>query len=1408
MPSVMIGDQTLGEQEIIITGIESTTAKYYIDNTDNKATICIMRTGEGGCLSGLTTTISISFEVIEIVEDNMLYAYSDDWSKISIFKVTDTSEITISGREFSFEGGTYNQYGIGFFFRTPIEELNPVLKIGAITLHDGAQVLPDGMTVNVKKSNDYAYAVKFSKETGTLNGLNYCVSAMLNDTQAQGININAYANDWSAISGETISVSGIGGTQYTLTEDVPSLSVSASITEMTMDFDLAQDCELDAISINENALVKDPEPAENCYVDPQAIAYYSEDNGHVQIVIKGGMGSIENINIDLALNLAGSGDPLVSTPEIDGEHLTVKDVQFVQNNVDGTCTYGVIFDLDEYYEFSKIVNSAGTEIASVKTTGVIDHTEYDMYTWTVSSGESYTILTVFQNPMPILSAIDDIEISEGQNASVPCVLTITDGSSNLPIYTDVPIRIEIYSDGQLLYAKDDTDRQFQIGSLNSPIYLRSLPAGEHTITVKATIQEDWGYDAIATQEFQCVVKASNTLDVEYLKTYGSTTDLLEYGFSATQVGGDLMDAIAFIDPVTGEVTVYGAASSGPVVWKDDGTNALTAMDAEIDRDYFSDSISATGELYDHSAVFMAIGGSSVEDLTAVNAYGQIYRYDSAEESWSLVAGSQNRAIPSGAAREYDTVAAVGGPNDVWYAFGSGQQRVSYHWDGSSWSKTTGYVVNSALRVGADLYLSMRDGRIMKYDSGNLTEFYSYGSSPIDLDGMNSKGDMSFKVMTDNSYTGTLYVKKAGESQPSVTVTGINTSNSYPIDNSGTVYMVPRKVLSGSLYKLSVDGTWEYVNVEAYYDPTEDADYPMTDSDKFRPAAVNSMLNLTDTLTILYGYAGSNYMICGNVTISFETDGGTEVAPITKAVNSAVSAPASPTKSGYVFGGWLLNPDDENSRYTFGRMPGKNITLYANWVEENSGSETDLFATERTQALKSLSDALGRLTRSDYTSDEWAEIQQAYNNGKTGISNATTYDGIYDALNSAIEAMQAVEPSLAGEATVCLSMELFTLDEGYIIEPVLITVDKYEKVSVILTDQLKEIFPSIRQPWKMTGTVEQDFYLSSVWSEQLGWIGEFDVSAKSGWMYSVNNKFPGVSAANYTVVDGDVIRWQYTVEGYGKDLGTSGEWNNGQTAKVANKDALSWKVAEINAEIAKNPDYLEENGLTEAYNNAMTVLTTMSSTQSEVNEALKALKEGGAAGGGEGEPTEGGTAAQRFIDVDEDDWFADAVDYAVENGFMVGTGENTFSPQKTLTRGMLASMLYSMEGAPAEDGTTSFTDVDPSDWFAKGVEWAVENGVAAGYGERFGPNDDITREQMVVMLYGYAKMKGYELVEGEDLSGYEDAGEISSWALPAMQWAKAAGLVSGRSATKMAPLGTTTRAEAATIMRNFLENVAK
>ena len=182
------------------------------------------------------------------------------------------------------------------------------------------------------------------------------------------------------------------------------------------------------------------------------------------------------------------------------------------------------------------------------------------------------------------------------------------------------------------------------------------------------------------------------------------------------------------------------------------------------------------------------------------------------------------------------------------------------------------------------------------------------------------------------------------------------------------------------------------------------------------------------------------------------------------------------------------------------------------------------------------------------------------------------------------------------------------------------------------------------------------------------------------------------------------------------------------------------------------------------------------------------------------------AAERFSDVKESDWFAGAVDYALQKGFIAGTSDTTFSPQQPLTRGMLVAMLYGIEGAPETEMATAFTDVAANAWYAKAVAWASANGVSAGYGDRFGANDNVTREQLVVMLRGYCKLKGIDLVEGEDLSSYEDAGEISSWAAEALAWAKAAGLIGGRTAVTIAPRGSATRAEAAMILMNFLEKV--
>ncbi|MCI8422138.1 MAG: S-layer homology domain-containing protein [Lawsonibacter sp.] len=186
--------------------------------------------------------------------------------------------------------------------------------------------------------------------------------------------------------------------------------------------------------------------------------------------------------------------------------------------------------------------------------------------------------------------------------------------------------------------------------------------------------------------------------------------------------------------------------------------------------------------------------------------------------------------------------------------------------------------------------------------------------------------------------------------------------------------------------------------------------------------------------------------------------------------------------------------------------------------------------------------------------------------------------------------------------------------------------------------------------------------------------------------------------------------------------------------------------------------------------------------------------------------EGGGAPLPFIDVPQDSWFYEAVRYAYEKGIMSGSGEDIFTPDQTTSRGMIVTILYSLEGKPAA-GTARFDDVSSSDWFAKAVAWAAANGVVSGYGDgRFGPNDPITREQLALILRGYARLQGKDVAAEADLSAFADRGEISTYALEAVEWAVARGLISGTSPDTLSPAGRATRAQAAVILKGFCENV--
>lgn len=181
----------------------------------------------------------------------------------------------------------------------------------------------------------------------------------------------------------------------------------------------------------------------------------------------------------------------------------------------------------------------------------------------------------------------------------------------------------------------------------------------------------------------------------------------------------------------------------------------------------------------------------------------------------------------------------------------------------------------------------------------------------------------------------------------------------------------------------------------------------------------------------------------------------------------------------------------------------------------------------------------------------------------------------------------------------------------------------------------------------------------------------------------------------------------------------------------------------------------------------------------------------------------------FDDVQKDDWFYDAVVYAVAHGLMNGMGDGTFQPNIPLTREMLAVVLYNVEEQPESAGIITFEDIAAGKWYTDAIAWASQNGIVAGYSEtEFGLGDPITREQFAAILYRYANWKGYDTSRKNDLSVYTDAGEISGYAVEAMKWAVQAEVIHGMTETTLVPQGQATRAEAATMLMNFCENVVK
>lgn len=176
----------------------------------------------------------------------------------------------------------------------------------------------------------------------------------------------------------------------------------------------------------------------------------------------------------------------------------------------------------------------------------------------------------------------------------------------------------------------------------------------------------------------------------------------------------------------------------------------------------------------------------------------------------------------------------------------------------------------------------------------------------------------------------------------------------------------------------------------------------------------------------------------------------------------------------------------------------------------------------------------------------------------------------------------------------------------------------------------------------------------------------------------------------------------------------------------------------------------------------------------------------------------------FTDVSWDHWAYSAVKRVYTRGLMVGVSDTSFAPGQTLSRAMLASILYRLAGEPAVTAENPFTDVPADRWYTDAVIWAAENGIVVGCGDgTFRPNAPATRAQTAVMLYAYANFAGRNTSQRADLSAFADAADVPSWALAEMQWAHAAQLILGRDGKLLAPNAEATRAEMATILSTFI-----
>ena len=487
-------------------------------------------------------------------------------------------------------------------------------------------------------------------------------------------------------------------------------------------------------------------------------------------------------------------------------------------------------------------------------------------------------------------------------------------------------------------------------------------------------------------------------------------------------------------------------------------------------------------------------------------------------------------------------------------------------------------------------------------------------------------------------------------------------------------------------------------------------------------------------------------------------------------------------------------------------------------------------TDQYTALKLHYDELLNNKNKKYSTAAKKKLANILQQAQTDMNAAKSCERVMDVYNKAIADLDAVKPGdievtfrLIGALEATQDVDLTT--DSYLPEYVTWVPTKTYALQENAT--VYDLFTEAMSDAGLRYIGAESNYVSTIYAPScMGSyaLSEFTNGKKSGWMYTVNGSHPNQGLKNWTLKDGDVVVWHY-VNDYSHEVADwfndpkypslgNGTYYNGwlRAADIAPEQYVQQLLGKI---LTVGKHGTVEPKLTFQHIGKSVTFTFKPDTGYKVKDVKVNGKSVGAV---KTYTIDKLTVSTRieveftngklpFTDVRESDWFYEDVVFAYENGLFAGTSDTTFSPNASMTRAMLVTVLYRLEGEPTVYGRSGFSDVQYNGYYEDAVTWAAGNGIVNGTSTTmFSPNANVTREQMAAILYRYAQYKKYNTAASSSLNGFTDYATVSGYAVTPMQWSVAEKLVNG-SAGKLMPTGNATRAQVAAILHRFVENVA-